>query len=586
MSNLIPSSQVQKNLEIALFKVDQLQRKVDEMLTHMHELKSQAEEIAVTAFGPELAPAALKMATMSLPAIWEITARNEVALPDQRSPAPSVVDPVPAIPQQPVITATPTLERDGGEGSEQNPEFFDVDVPASRVDEGYAILSEVLTAYRQNQKFNPYSNDRGKNSWRKQLFAKALEHYYENGLAGEEAVVEEGVFTPEVPLIVEIEVPETGTTDAFVAEVVEVAAADDIVVPSGSEVAEEIVDERMATESDITSVEDEGISFAPTDDGDLGEGSFIPEFDDEFNSVVIPDDETVEDDVSVVVTDDDAVLGNETGDDFAVGEDAAIKADHTFELTETFFSDDVPEEVALSGAEGEEDHHAPEVANVQEPVPPSDVTSKTVVADDMVDAPALPASYAARVVAMANVPPAMRPRTMSPVTAPKPQEVEPSRQTSAAAAPAESNREPKQAPATAPVHSTTSAARPAMGRPGLAPARPTTSVAPVTASTAAETKAAPAQPQQPPRPAVMTPATRPGMVRPQPEATATRQHGYGNAVPAPDGLEQALEEKRKAEEAKARTAEVSSPEPVNRPAPPPFRPSPIARPGFATPMRK
>jgi hypothetical protein len=593
-----PSSQVLKQIEAAVLRRHELQINVDRLLASIAFLNTEAENLAVAEFGPDIAPWALKMAEGSLPSIISLSAEKLDGDAPVAAIAPSVV-PAPvlandsmvaAIVETPVPSSQTEVDNDP---VADNDDFFGVPVPSSRIAEGYAIVEEALICYRQGQKSNPYGSDRGKNSFRKQLFARALESYYENGLSDgpEQPVVNETIFVAEVDFSVDgpatsqaaIEEPSSAI---FVVEAVETVAIEEV-----SATVETIVDDLSASAPDFAPVSELEATYEDDHtvngvDGDIADGSdddFLPDFgdhpDDDISSGghadEVPQAETFE------------ALSQEIGEDFegegdplSIEETLVVEPGQTFELGDTFFSDEQPEPEPLVVAEEQ-----PQVVVPASVVP--EAAKTPVVADDMVGGGVrLPPSAAARVVSVASLPPSMRPVPSmrpqpSPVQSVGVKQDDPIAVNPAPAAPAHAQARP---PLSRPPVAAPTAQRPA------ATAQQVTSPSTTEAAPVAEQAAPKPHVQgQSPSPALVrpgfTPPPRPGAVRQPAPMPAQRQHGYGAAVPGPsgNGLEQALEEKRKAEEAKAAANAAAGPGPAAaapRPAAPPMRPS------FAAPIRR
>jgi hypothetical protein len=590
-----PSSHVLSQIEGALHRRYQLQVQVDQLLAGIAILNEKAETLALDEFGQDLAPAAIMMAERSLPSIVALMAQKEqAAVTDSEQPQATVptstsADPVRALVEpahlQPPI---PMVEADAVVTSD---DFLGVAVPAGRTDEAYDILEEAKTSVRQGQKSNPYATNRGKNSWRNALFAKALENYFETGLgegvdtddhgsvATEGFLVETPVFdddhdendvVADLDADASLDVDPVNDDSVAVPVIIEVEGA---AVSSDEDQSSAPAAAIVETDEDADEDDHEPEGFEPAED--IDHSAAIDAFDNH-----LPDFDEIPDDV------DDADTAIEPINDVATPVDAATSEtpqatslDQTFTLDETFFSDDVAHSDPLT--------IETEPSQVEDLVsePAAVSPSVTPVADDMTGAPMrIPPSAAARAVSVASLPPAMRPAAMA---RPQPQP------TPAAAKPLDESNPVvvEQAAAVASAQQ----ARPVMVRPAAPVSGPRPGVvapAPVTTKPAETAQPTPqpspvqvaARPTQAPvtAPAV---APRPGFARPQPSTpapVANRQPGYGATVTkAPDGLEKALEEQRKAEEAKANGSAAPAPRPV---APP--RPGAPIRPSFAPPIRR
>lgn len=604
MENLTrPSSHVQRLIEAALLEADERQRVVDQLLIKIEECKTRAHQVAISAFGEELASAAVKMAAMSLPAIYEIKARQAaeqkavvVEHPGVEASQSVQVPESDQVPRQSVVqpTAVPASSRDYLETDSgvRNPDFFDVDVPPPRVQEGYAILAEVETAYRQNQKENPYGNDRGKNSWRKALFAKALEHFYKSGMSGESASEETSVAFEETEAAVISFKNDVPLTDSDTEVVQEPGPEDHSEEIDGQEANFDADEDVLVSPTDVSLDVDE-VSLEPVAAADFVADQFVvdaPEIslendngesvrDDRIDSF-IPDFGSPDDDDNDAYSADVSDDAQDIDDDQAADETFSVPSDRTFELSETFFSEDVTIEEPMATTEVEPVETVIEKPVVEQVSVAREASKSAPVADDMDDGPVTLPPSAARAVAASSLPPAMRPRMMAPVSAQvqKPAPSEPIAPTGGVTPPV--------------AQSASAPSRPPIGRAPMpqrsapTPAAVAKPSEPTAVSPAPSEPAQPAKPSAPatPRPVIMP---RPAMQRrpAQAQAAPVRQHGYGNAVPAPDGLAAALEEKRKAEEAQG---VAPSTQPVTRtPPPPPVRPGPpISRPSFSSPIRR
>lgn len=587
-----PSSHVLSQIEGALHRRYQLQVQVDQLLAGIAILNEKAETLALDEFGQDLAPAAIMMAERSLPSIVALMAQKEQAaatavtdteqsqatVPTSTSadPARALVEPAHLQPPIPVVEADAVVTSD---------DFLGVAVPAGRTDEAYDILEEAKTSFRQGQKSNPYATNRGKNSWRNALFAKALENYFETGLgegvgtddhgsvATEGFVVETPVFDDDhdendLDADASLDVDPVNDASVAVPVIIEVEAA---AVSSDEDLSSAPAAAIVETDEDADEDDHEPEAFEPAEDIDHSAAidafdNHLPDFDE------IPDDlddaDTAIEPVNDVVTPVDAAT-SETAQETSL--------DQTFTLDETFFSDDVAHSDPLT-IETE-----PSLVEdlVSEPAAVS--PSVTPVADDMTGAPMrIPPSAAARAVSVASLPPAMRPGAMArpqptpaaakPLDASNPAVVE--------QAPAVASA-PQARPVMARPVSSVSAPRPAVVAPAPVTTKPVETVQPTPQPSPAQVAA---RPTQAPVPAPAA-GPRPGFARPQPSTpapVANRQPGYGATVTkAPDGLEKALEEQRKAEEAKANGSAAPAPRPI---APP--RPGAPIRPSFAPPIRR
>jgi hypothetical protein len=560
-----PSSHVLSQIEGALHRRYQLQVQVDQLLAGIAILNEKAETLALDEFGQDLAPAAIMMAERSLPSIVALMAQKEqaaaTAVTDSEEPRATVPTSTTADPVRVLVEPshlqplTPVVEADAVVTSD---DFLGVAVPAGRTDEAYDILEEAKTSFRQGQKSNPYATNRGKNSWRNALFAKALENYFETGL-GEGVDTDDHGSAATEGFVVETPVFDDDHDENDVIADQDADASLDVDPVNDTSVAVPVFIEVEAAA--VSS--DEDLSSAPasaiveTDEDDHEPEAFVPAQDIDHSAAIdafdnhLPDFDEIPDDVDDADTAIEPVVN-----DVATPVDAATSEtpqetslDQTFTLDETFFSDDVAHSDPLT--------IETEPSQVEDLVSEPAAVSPSVapVADDMTGAPMrIPPSAAARAVSVASLPPAMRPAAMArPQPQPTPAATKPLDESNPAVV--------EQAPAVA----SAPQARPVMARP--------------------------AAPVSVPRPAVVAPAsvtTKPvetAQPTPQPSTpapVANRQPGYGATVTkAPEGLEKALEEQRKAEEAKANGSAAPAPRPV---APP--RPGAPIRPSFAPPIRR
>jgi hypothetical protein len=579
-----PSSHVLGQIESALLRRYQLQVQVDQLLAGIAILNEKAETLALEEFGQDLAPAAIMMAERSLPSIVALVAQKEQQaasdggnIPSSPQVTSTTVEPGPVLVepsylQPPAPVATPIAENDAVVTSD---DFLGVAVPAGRTDEAYDILEEAKTSFRQGQKNNPYATNRGKNSWRNALFAKALENFYEAGLGDddEQVSVTTETFLAEMPVFDDYET----ATENSVSEVDEVDPVDDILVVEPVVIDAEAL--AASSDEDLSDAPSDNLSEALASDVDANDEDYhepdILEHSEDIDDAVasdafdshLPDFDEVPDDVddadsavefrpeSVALVD---VVDSETRQE--------TSPNQTFTLDETFFSDDVAHSDPLTI-----ENEATQVETiVSEPaVVPVAVPSVAPVADDMTGVPMrIPPSAAARAVSVASLPPAMRPGAM----------VRPQHQPASTVV--------EQAPTAAPAPQS----RPVMARPAtpVSVPRPAAVVPAPTVTKSVETAPPAPEPASSQLAARPTPASapRPGFARPQPSApvpVVNRQPGYGASVTkAPEGLEKALEEQRLAEEAKANGTASA---PASRPIAPP-RPGAPIRPSFAPSIRR
>jgi hypothetical protein len=594
-----PSSHVLSQIEGALHRRYQLQVQVDQLLAGIAILNEKAETLALDEFGQDLAPAAIMMAERSLPSIVALMAQKEqpaaTAVTDSEQPRATVPTSTTADPARVLVEpshlqpSAPVVEADAVVTSD---DFLGVAVPAGRTDEAYDILEEAKTSFRQGQKSNPYATNRGKNSWRNALFAKALENYFETGLgegvdtddhgsaATEGFVVETPVFDDdhdENDVIADqdadasLDVDPVNDTSVAVPVFIEVEAA---AVSSDEDLSSAPASAIVETDEDADEDDHEPEAFVPAED--IDHSAAIDAFDNH-----LPDFDEIPDDVDDADTAIEPVVN-----DVATPVDAATSEtpqetslDQTFTLDETFFSDDVAHSDPLTI----ETEPSQVEGLVSEPAAVS--PSVTPVADDMTGAPMrIPPSAAARAVSVASLPPAMRPAAMArPQPQPTPAATKPLDESNPAVveqAPAVASA-PQARPVMARPAAPVSVPRPAVVAPASVTTKPVETARPTPQPSPAQVAA---RPNQAPvtAPAV---APRPGFARPQPSTpapVANRQPGYGATVTkAPEGLEKALEEQRKAEEAKANGSAAPAPRPV---APP--RPGAPIRPSFAPPIRR
>lgn len=587
------SSEIQKKLERGAFSIHIALKRIEALKAEISAHEEHMYETARSLYDNEsLVDAAISMAQMSIPALEmrasKLVAENTQSSPDTaaakdalgylidaslNSEASSLVSGDVTTSGEDIVTSDSTADG-AGLAKIHADEFFGVEVPASQLDFAREIKREAAVSVKQNTKNNTYASDRGKNAWRKSLFARARADYLKNGIPADGSDASLQADAPDaiaIETVSQEDIASPESVDSFVDEVTiieqvaEIEEAAEAVVPQPGEFDEqdfsddvnldqpdlvdeaEPVDEYEWSSDPVVEKVDEPLdeSSEPV----VASLDNIPAFDEPLEEVVIPNDGVDTPAADTMVATDD---------------------DHTFSIADTFFADDeVPvldpitfdDEVSshdgIASVDEPEDINIPEFDpnaelfdedtpvskedEAQTTAEPVEVRSVSASVDEHVEEtprPPVPQS-ARRAVPISSIPAHQRPGAPRPQTAP--------------------------------------GAHPVRPQPGGAPGRVVTAPGPRPAPTAIHQAAVQAAVTVPVSVPTTTQAAAPSSSRVAPVRTApartseasTRTHGYGAKVPAPPGLDEAIRER----EASA-TKTVTSPSVPARPVSTPVRPSP------------
>lgn len=159
------ASDVVKDVEAALTRAASIRAEARRLVEAAIDIERDARSAAVLALGEAHGEAAFSLALLSFPEIAESSVVEGAPAP---APVPAaIVDelPVPA-------EAPPQAGEDSASGRTS---MWGVDVPNSRLDEAKALVDEATAMAAQGKKASPYATDRGKNAWRRSLFAAVME---------------------------------------------------------------------------------------------------------------------------------------------------------------------------------------------------------------------------------------------------------------------------------------------------------------------------------------------------------------------------------------------------------------------------
>jgi hypothetical protein len=595
------SSEIQKKLERGAFSIHIARKHIEALKAEIAGHEEQMYDTARSLYDNEgLVEAAIAMAQMSIPAL-EMRASKIVAGNNQSSvSSTSREDALTQLIDASVDAVTPaSLDADSAAAEEDSTptetsvdgpgltkiyteEFFGVEVPVSQFDLAREIKHEAAVSVKQNTKSNIYASDRGKNAWRKALFARARAEYLKNGIPTDGSDIAPAVDTPDVAAVDTVsDVVEDVSTDAApvseqmseAAETFDDAATSDdgdvhaniVLVQSdveGDHVVEQLEVEELETASDAQNIDADEWSVDRSDDLGVDAQSEISE--QETSGVIdIPFFDDPVTDVLVEGSDDMAdVVSEETT--------LPVSDDHTLSIADTYFPDDdipVLDPITFDDENSEQGFHDDPVdvadqedIDIPDFDPDAELFDGDTAADTNIDN------------AVTSVPERPTDVTSVPVDATRIEEpaqtsteVNP-RAVSISSLPAHQRPGAPRAPSPVP-----SRPQPA-GAPGRVVTIPTPPPAQSTSrEQAAESAPKPAAPSVGPSPPsrVVTPSA-PSRAAP-PRAAPARTHGFGAKVPAPPGFDDSIRE-RDAAETKP-VAQVPTP---SRPGSAPVRPGPGA----------
>ncbi len=347
-----PSSAIQQDIELEVFKASFFQEKAEALRQQILDLEEKAEfhesnarEIASAEFGIDLVEPSLQMAKLSVPFLKEkfksraqsFSSADVTQAENVRAEQGSISEDIDTASYENIAPIS-SSENDVDDNADADAaEFFGVEVPPSRRDEARDIIDEAIAAVRKKSKTNIYASGRGKNAWRKHLFAAAWVHFANNDATAEASEVSAYQSQQQASDAVQTD---TSDMDAGLNHVVEESS--------------------VISQEDIPSAHAENIEDAPEipefsspDDPDKSE-----ELADEHDEHGITEEEdswrednsdewTTSEDDDVVIAglddiSDEIAIDIGSGDEYEQSEDSSeisVASDHvTFSIEDTFFS--------------------------------------------------------------------------------------------------------------------------------------------------------------------------------------------------------------------------------------------------------